>query len=233
MSYDGTTRELTTGPRCGLWLAGGRGSVATTSIVGLYALGAGLIDETGCVTANRDFADVTLPSYSDFVVAGRDVSTIPLIKRAEALVEAGLLPPRVVDAVADRLAATDDEIVGPSCMATSDPSTAGAATQAELVDRLAAAMAHEHGFATGTLDFVFIDHDKKAYLDDLQSILDRGWLHRGSIVVADNVKVPGAPKYRAYMREQQGRSFETVEHKTHLEYQTLVPDLVLESEYLC
>lgn len=95
------------------------------------------------------------------------------------------------------------------------------------------ALAHEHGFATGTLDFVFIDHDKKAYLDDLQSILDRGWLHRGSIVVADNVKVPGAPKYRAYMREQQGRSFETVEHKTHLEYQTLVPDLVLESEYLC
>lgn len=93
-------------------------------------------------------------------------------------------------------------------------------------------LANEHGFDSGSLDFVFIDHDKKAYLEDLHSILDRGWLHPGSIVVADNVKVPGAPKYRAYMRDQQGTSFRTIEHKAHLEYQTLVPDLVLESEYL-
>ncbi|WP_205877999.1 O-methyltransferase [Mycobacterium camsae] len=93
-------------------------------------------------------------------------------------------------------------------------------------------LADQHGFSSGTLDFVFIDHDKKAYLDDLRSILKRSWLHPGSIVVADNVKVPGAPKYRAYMRDQQGLSFRTVEHKAHLEYQTLVPDLVLESEYL-
>ncbi|KLO32905.1 O-methyltransferase [Mycobacterium haemophilum] len=94
------------------------------------------------------------------------------------------------------------------------------------------ALASKHGFATGTLDFVFLDHDKKVYLDDLQSIVDRGWLHRGSIVVADNVMVPGAPKYRKYMREQQGARWNTTEHKAHLEYQTLVPDLVLESEYL-
>ena len=49
------------------------------------------------------------------------------------------------------------------------------------------ALATEHGFAAGKLDFLFIDHDKGAYLPDLQSILDRGWLHRGSIVVADNM----------------------------------------------
>jgi catechol O-methyltransferase len=94
------------------------------------------------------------------------------------------------------------------------------------------ALANEHGFAPGALDFVFLDHDKNAYLDDLMSILDRGWLHPGSIVVADNVRVPGAPKYRAYMREQQGKLWNTVEHKTHLEYQSLVSDLVLESDYL-
>jgi catechol O-methyltransferase len=88
------------------------------------------------------------------------------------------------------------------------------------------------GFAPGKLDLLFIDHDKSAYLSDLQSILDRGWLHRGSIVVADNVRIPGAPKYREYMREQQGKLFNTVEHKTHVEYQTLFSDLVLESEYL-
>ncbi|SON63482.1 hypothetical protein MSIMFI_05013 [Mycobacterium simulans] len=94
------------------------------------------------------------------------------------------------------------------------------------------ALATEHGFSTGTLDFVFIDHDKKLYLADLQRIMKRGWLHPGSIVVADNVKLPGAPIYRAYMRRQQGALWNTIEHKTHLEYQTLAPDLVLESEYL-
>jgi catechol O-methyltransferase len=94
------------------------------------------------------------------------------------------------------------------------------------------ALGTDHGFAEGDLDFMFIDHDKDAYLTDLLSIESRGWLHRGSIVVADNVRVPGAPKYRSYMREQQGNKWDTVEHKTHLEYQTLVPDLVLESTYL-
>jgi catechol O-methyltransferase len=93
-------------------------------------------------------------------------------------------------------------------------------------------LAAEHGITTGALDFVFIDHDKHAYLPDLHSIMDRGWLHPGSIVVADNVRIPGSPKYRAYMREQQGKQWRTQEHKTHVEYQTLVSDLVLESDFL-
>ena len=67
---------------------------------------------------------------------------------------------------------------------------------------------------------------------DLRSIMERGWLHPGSIVVADNVRLPGSPKFRAYMREQQGKHWDTREHKTHVEYQTLLPDLVLESEYM-
>lgn len=95
------------------------------------------------------------------------------------------------------------------------------------LDRLGA----EHGLAAGSLDFLFIDHDKKAYLPDLLSIDGRGWLHPGSIVVADNILVPGAPRYRAYLRRQQGRSWNTIEHKTHTEY-TGLPDVVLESEYL-
>jgi len=32
------------------------------------------------------------------------------------------------------------------------------------------ALAGEHGFSSGALDFVFLDHDKAAYLRDLQSI---------------------------------------------------------------
>jgi catechol O-methyltransferase len=94
------------------------------------------------------------------------------------------------------------------------------------------ALAGEHGFAAGVLDFVFLDHNKDFYLADLQSILDRGWLHTGSIVVADNVRYPGAPKYRQYMRQEQGKLFDTTEHNAHAEYQSLLTDLVLESEYL-
>ena len=94
------------------------------------------------------------------------------------------------------------------------------------------ALADQHGFVDGRLDLLFVDHDKAAYLSDLQSILDRGWLHRGSVVVADNILIPGAPKYREFMNQQQGKLFDTVEHSSHAEYQRLMPDLVLESEYL-
>ena len=68
--------------------------------------------------------------------------------------------------------------------------------------------------------------------DHLLAIVDRGWLHPGSVVMADNVGFPGSPKYRAYMRDQQGAGWQTVEHRTHVEYQKLIPDLVLESDYL-
>jgi catechol O-methyltransferase len=88
------------------------------------------------------------------------------------------------------------------------------------------------GFSEGALDFVFIDHDKSAYLPDLKRVLEQGWLHPGSVVLADNVKFPGAPEYRAFMQEAEGSTWETVEHDTHAEYQSLIKDLVLESRYL-
>jgi catechol O-methyltransferase len=94
------------------------------------------------------------------------------------------------------------------------------------------ALEAEHGFEKGTVGFVFIDHDKDAYLPDLERILQRGWLRAGSIVVADNIKFPGAPDYRAFMTEQEGLTWRTVEHEAHVEYQSLIKDLVLESEYL-
>ncbi|MGH8723146.1 MAG: O-methyltransferase, partial [Burkholderiales bacterium] len=90
--------------------------------------------------------------------------------------------------------------------------------------RTIALLEAEHGFAPGSLDFVFVDHDKAAYLPDLERILARGWLHPGSLVVADNVKVPGAPKYRAYMQANEGSTWRTVEHETHVEYQSLIRD---------
>lgn len=90
----------------------------------------------------------------------------------------------------------------------------------------------EFGFAPETVDFVFIDHDKSAYLDDLRRILGQGWLRPGAVAVADNVGIPGAPKYREYMTSQEGTGWRTTEHRTRLEYQRMLPDLVLESVYL-
>jgi catechol O-methyltransferase len=90
----------------------------------------------------------------------------------------------------------------------------------------------EHGFGAGSVDLVFIDHDKSVYLSDLRLILEQGWLRPGASVVADNVKFPGAPEYRAYMTENQGKSWRTIEHETHVEYQSVIKDLVLVSKYL-
>jgi catechol O-methyltransferase len=97
--------------------------------------------------------------------------------------------------------------------------------------RTLAALEAEHGFGPGSLDLVFIDHEKSAYVPDLQRLLDKGWLHPGSIVVADNIKLPGSPEYRDFMRSQEGRAWHTIEHETHAEYQTLLKDVVFESEY--
>ena len=96
------------------------------------------------------------------------------------------------------------------------------------IDRLR----HEFGFTEGALDFAFLDHDKDAYLPDLKRIVEERWLHPGSVVVADNVKFPGAPEYRGYLQREEGRTWRTIEHDTHVEYQSLLKDLVLESEYL-
>jgi catechol O-methyltransferase len=50
--------------------------------------------------------------------------------------------------------------------------------------------------------------------------------------VADNIKFPGAPEYRAYMAENEGERWRTIEHETHVEYQSVIKDFVLVSEYL-
>lgn len=94
------------------------------------------------------------------------------------------------------------------------------------------ALNRSHGFGPGAVDLVFVDHAKEAYLPDLQLILAQAWLRTGALVVADNIRFPGAPAYHAYMRENEGHLWRTVEHETHLEYQSVIKDLVLVSEYL-
>ncbi|VVJ20494.1 Inositol-1-phosphate synthase (EC [Amycolatopsis camponoti] len=78
--------------KIGVWLIGARGSVATTAIAGAAAMRAGLAARTGCVTELPDFAGTRLPGLGDLVFGGHDVVDTPLVKRAEQLVAAGVLP---------------------------------------------------------------------------------------------------------------------------------------------
>jgi myo-inositol-1-phosphate synthase len=94
----------------GVWLAGGRGSVAVTSIVGATAIKAGLADPTGCVTELGQLRSPALPALGDLVFGGHDPATIPLCKKVEALAAAGVVPARLVAALTDEVAAVEPEI---------------------------------------------------------------------------------------------------------------------------
>ena len=50
--------------------------------------------------------------------------------------------------------------------------------------------------------------------------------------MADDIKLPGAPECRAYMTENEGKCWRTMEHETHVEYQSVIKDVVLVPEYL-
>src|SRR4051795_3130815 len=77
--------------RVGVWLVGGRGSVATTALTGAAAVAAGLAEPPGLVTMNFDQAG--LPALGDLVFGGHDVVETPLAIRAARLVDEGVLPP--------------------------------------------------------------------------------------------------------------------------------------------
>jgi myo-inositol-1-phosphate synthase len=108
----------------GVWLVGGRGSVAVTSIVGALALRAGLAAPTGCVTELPGLRSPALPGFGELVFGGHDPSTVPLTKKAEALAAAGVLPASLLTAVQSDLAAVDADI-RPLPEAATQSATAG------------------------------------------------------------------------------------------------------------
>jgi myo-inositol-1-phosphate synthase len=59
--------------RVGLWFIGAFGGVASTTALGLAALGRGLMDTTGLVTALPTFDGLDLDAPAHFVVGGHDV----------------------------------------------------------------------------------------------------------------------------------------------------------------
>jgi myo-inositol-1-phosphate synthase len=96
--------------KTGLWLIGGRGSVATTTIVGAAALRDGLVQPTGLVTELPPFASAALPAVADLVFGGHDLAETPLTDRAQALAQAGVIPPWLPQAVADGLAEAESNL---------------------------------------------------------------------------------------------------------------------------
>ncbi|KAG7397615.1 hypothetical protein PHYBOEH_000436 [Phytophthora boehmeriae] len=52
-----------------------------------------------------------------------------------------------------------------------------------------------------TVDIYFIDHDNSLYATDAKKILASGTLRPGSLLIADNVVIPGAPEYLKFLDE--------------------------------
>lgn len=94
----------------GVWFVGARGSVASTAVVGALAIRAGLADASGCVAELPEFASAGLPAIGDLVFGGHDVVDTPLVKRAELLAAAGVIPPHLPAALAADLAAVDVDL---------------------------------------------------------------------------------------------------------------------------
>ena len=120
------------GARTGIWMVGARGSVATTTTVGALALKAGMTETAGLVSELPEVARAGLVDVGDLVFGGHDVGTGSLVKRAEHLAAAGVLPAAVLPLVADELEAVEARL-RPGI----DGAGSGATQQAE-VERLVA-----------------------------------------------------------------------------------------------
>lgn len=57
----------------------------------------------------------------------------------------------------------------------------------------------------------FIDHEKTVYLSDAKLIIESGTLQPGSLLVADNVLIPGAPDYLEFI--ESSPLFSTTRHE--------------------
>lgn len=127
--------------RTGIWFVGARGSVASTATVGLAAIADGQAPPTGCVTAREPFASAGLPTFADLVVGGHDITAVTMTKRAECLVETGMIPPRLFAATHDALERADAEVrpgYDPHAAAHGGPEEAHGGSQQEAAERLAA-----------------------------------------------------------------------------------------------
>ena len=71
-----------------------------------------------------------------------------------------------------------------------------------------------------SVSLLFIDHDKRKYLSDLNIIESYGLMKSGCVVVADNVMCLGKPstEYLAHVRNPAGPYSQSVYHNSFIEY---------------
>jgi catechol O-methyltransferase len=68
-------------------------------------------------------------------------------------------------------------------------------TGAEGIQRL-----HDEGALGSQIEMVFLDHHKPSYTLDLKLCERLGLVAKGTVLVADNMILPGNPEYAAYVR---------------------------------
>ena len=64
------------------------------------------------------------------------------------------------------------------------------------------------------IDMLFLDHWEKHYLPDTQLCEELHLFHNGSIILADNTDMPGAPEYLAYIRAGGSGKPESLKYET-------------------
>ena len=162
----------------GVWLAGARGSVATTVITGALAVQAGLAARSGIPTESPAFAGLGLPPVEDLVFGGHDFSEVPLQERAEALAGEGVLPATLPSALPEALAAVDRRL---------RPARAAVAeTQQEQLRRLVADLV-EFRAATGAEQVVVVN------LTSTEPVLVQGAAHARLEALEAELAAGGAP----------------------------------------
>ncbi|MGW7350699.1 inositol-3-phosphate synthase [Streptomyces sp. NPDC054784] len=127
--------------RTGIWLVGGRGSVAASTVAGAAGLRAGVLAPVGLAGELAPFHGVGLPSFDDLVFGGHDPAAEGLVKRVERLAADGVVPPALPALVRDDLLAADAEIRPGLTAPTRPPPGTPTGTADAAVDELAADIA--------------------------------------------------------------------------------------------
>ena len=84
--------------------------MATTAMLGAAAIGAGLVKPIGCVSTLPDFAPVALAGFDELVFGGHELADTSLLKRAEQLAHARVVPSDLPALVESDLRAAEEEI---------------------------------------------------------------------------------------------------------------------------
>ena len=76
----------------------------------------------------------------------------------------------------------------------------------------------------GSVDYILLDHWKELYIPDLQLCEELSLLRKGSVIFADNILLPGAPEYLAYVERGVAEK-----SKEGLRYETKTADFIEQS----